>query len=165
MFRVLCGAMAMVVAVLLSDISSAQAQSRSEVGRLLCRMGPSVGVIIGSRQRLACRFTPSGGGRAENYSGTITRFGLDVGFTAGGVMSWTVLARKRGIGRGQLAGRYVGASGDVSLGVGAGANALIVGSRRSVMLQPVSFVSQVGVNLAVGVAGLALRFTGSAPDS
>jgi hypothetical protein len=164
MSRVLCGVMAIAVAVLL-EISPAQAQSRTEVGRLLCRMGPSVGVIIGSRQRLACRFTPSGGGRAENYSGTITRFGLDVGFTAGGVMSWTVLARKRGIGRGQLAGRYVGASGDVSLGVGAGANALIGGSRRSVMLQPVSFVSQVGVNLAVGVAGLTLRFTGSAPDS
>jgi Protein of unknown function (DUF992) len=130
MSRVLCGAMVIAVAVLL-EISAAQAQSRTEVGRLLCRMGPSVGVIIGSRQRISCTYRPSGGG----------------------------------IGRGQLAGRYVGASGDVSLGVGAGANALIGGSRRSVMLQPVSLVSQVGVNLAVGVAGLTLRFIGSVPDS
>ena len=95
MSRLSCGAMAIAMAVLLAETSSAQAQSRTQAGRLLCRMGPSVGVIIGSRQRIACRFTPSGGGRAENYSGTITRFGLDVGFTAGGVMRWTVLARKR----------------------------------------------------------------------
>jgi hypothetical protein len=34
---------------------------------------------------------------------------------------------------------------------------LIGGSRRSVMLQPLSVSGQVGVNLALGVAGLTLR--------
>jgi hypothetical protein len=121
-------------------------------------MGPSIGAVIASRQRLRCRLTS--GGKVENYSGTITRFGLDLGITAGGVMSWIVLARTRSLGRGALAGNYVGVSGDVSLGVGVGANALVGGSRRSVVLQPLSVVGQVGVNLAVGVAGLTLRFTG-----
>jgi hypothetical protein len=69
-----------------------------------------------------------------------------------------VVARARSLGRGALAGTYVGASGDISLGLGIGANALIGGSRRSVVLQPISVVGQVGVNFAVGVAGLTLRF-------
>jgi hypothetical protein len=75
-------------------------------------------------------------------------------------MTWSVLARTRTIGRGVLAGNYVGASGDISLGFGLGANALIGGSRRMTMLQPISVASQVGVNLALGVAGLTLRFKG-----
>jgi Protein of unknown function (DUF992) len=75
-------------------------------------------------------------------------------------MRWTVFARRKGFGRGAVAGHYVGVSGDVSVGLGIGANALIGGSRRSVVLQPVSTVLQVGLNLALGVAGLTLRFTG-----
>jgi Protein of unknown function (DUF992) len=39
--------------------------------------------------------------------------------------------------------------------------ALVGGSRRSTVLQPVSLIGQVGVNLALGVAGLTLRFAGS----
>ena len=159
MSRTVCGAMLMGVAALFIDPSGAQGQSRIEAGTLTCRIGPSVGALIASRQRLRCRFTT--GGRVENYSGAITRFGLDVGITAGGVMRWRVLARTRTLGPGALAGNYVGASGDISLGVGVGANALVGGSRRSTVLQPVSLVGQVGVNLALGVAGLTLRFTGS----
>lgn len=163
MLRAFGGAMLVGAVALLADPSTAQAQRRTEAGTLRCTMGPSIGALVASRQRLRCRFTS--GGRVENYSGTITRFGLDVGITAGGVMRWVVLARTRSLGRGALAGNYVGASGDISLGIGAGANVLIGGSRRSVMLQPVSLVGQVGVNLALGVAGLSLRFTGSSSGS
>jgi hypothetical protein len=56
-----------------------------------------------------------------------------------------------------LAGTYVGASGDITLGVGVGANALVGDSGRSIMLQPLSVSGQVGVNLALGVARLTLR--------
>jgi hypothetical protein len=45
----------------------------------------------------------------------------------------------------------------VSLGLGAGAKVLIGGSHRSIALQPLSVSGQVGVNLALGVAGLTLR--------
>ena len=57
---------------------------------------------------------------------------------------------------GALAGEFVGASGDVSVGVGAGANLLVGGTRRSVSLQPLSLEGQVGVNLALGVARMTL---------
>ena len=144
----------------LSGIDSAQAQDHRRVGMLTCRLAPSVGLIIGSRQRMDCRFTSSQGGYNERYFGSVTRFGLDLGITAGGVMTWAVLARTSRIGRGALAGNFVGASGDVAFGVGVGANVLVGGSRRTISLQPLSVSGQVGINLAVGVAGLTLRFRG-----
>jgi hypothetical protein len=96
----------------------------------------------------------------ERYDGSVTRFGLDLGVTAGGVLRWAVIARTSRLGRGALAGNFVGASGDIALGVGVGANVLVGGSRRTVMLQPLSVSGQVGINLAVGIAGLTLRFRG-----
>jgi di/tricarboxylate transporter len=56
-----------------------------------------------------------------------------------------------------LAGKYVGASGSASLGLGVGANALVGGSHRSIALQPLSLEGQTGVNLALGIAGLTMR--------
>jgi hypothetical protein len=140
--------------------ASAQAQTNRRVGVLTCRLAPSVGLIIGSRQRMDCRFTSNQGGYTERYLGSVTRFGLDLGITAGGVMTWVVLARTNRIGRGALAGNFVGASGDIAFGVGVGANVLVGGSRRTISLQPLSVSGQVGINLAVGVAGLTLRFRG-----
>jgi hypothetical protein len=59
---------------------------------------------------------------------------------------------------GALAGTYGGVSGDIALGLGVGANALIGGSARSIALQPFSVEGQVGVSLAAGVTGLTLRY-------
>jgi Protein of unknown function (DUF992) len=143
-----------------SAADPAHAQDNRRVGVLTCRLSPSVGLIIGSRQRMDCRFNPRQGGAPERYFGSVTRFGLDLGITVGGVMTWAVLARTSRLGRGALAGNFVGASGDIGLGVGVGANVLIGGSRRTTMLQPLSVSGQVGINLAVGVAGLTLRFRG-----
>jgi hypothetical protein len=122
---------------------------------LTCRTAPSVGLIVGSRQRLRCQFR-SESGRTQNYIGTIGRLGLDIGVTAGGILSWAVLASTPTIPSGALAGTFVGASGDISLGVGVGANVLVGGTRKSVSLQPISVEGQVGANLALGVARMRL---------
>lgn len=152
------GIAAMVLtAALLLDTSPAEAQRRTQAGRLTCKLAPSVGLVVGSRQRMSCQFTASRRAFRDLYSGTVTRVGLDLGATAGGVMGWTVLARTQGLRRGALAGSYVGASGDIALGLGFGANALVGGTGRSIMLQPLSMSGQVGVNLALGVARLTLR--------
>ncbi|MCC6889663.1 MAG: DUF992 domain-containing protein [Hyphomicrobiales bacterium] len=149
-------AAALLATTLTSFEAAAQQPARVQVGTLTCRLAPSVGLIVASRQRMECQFAKQQGGR-ERYSGVATRIGLDLGVTTGGVMVWGVFASTQRLGRGVLAGNYVGASGDIALGVGIGANALIGGSRRSVMLQPLSVSGQVGVNLALGVAGLELR--------
>jgi hypothetical protein len=145
---------------LLFNAPEAKAQTRVEVGVLRCTMSASIGALAGSRRRMACRFVFDSGQRTARYSGTITRLGFDIGVTAGGIMSWKVLTRTRAVGPSVIAGHYIGVSGDVSMGVGAGAKVLIGGSRRSTMLQPVALVGNVGVNLALGITGLTLRYSG-----
>ena len=66
-------------------------------------------------------------------------------------------APSAGLKRHALAGNYVGGSANASLVVGAGANALVGGSNRSVALQPLSVEGRVGANLALGVANLTLQ--------
>jgi hypothetical protein len=108
---------------------------------------------------MRCQFAPDAGGAPETYSGVINRVGLDLGVRGGGIMVWGVVAPTNGIPHGALAGKYAGAAADVSLGLGAGAKVLVGGSHRSITLQPLSVTGQVGVNLALGVAGLSLYGT------
>jgi hypothetical protein len=86
----------------------------------------------------------------------MTNLGIDLGATAGGVLGWTVFSSTMGPAFGGLAGTYVGASGEATLGVGAGANVLLGGSARSVALQPLSLQGTVGLNVSLGVSGLEL---------
>jgi uncharacterized protein DUF992 len=124
---------------------------------LACDISAGIGLIIGSQRTVSCSFTPSTPGPIEYYTGTISKFGLDLGATTGGFMTWVVYAPTSRL-VGALAGVYGGASAEASLGAGLGANALIGGNNRTVALQPLSLQGQVGVNVAAGVAGLELRF-------
>ena len=137
--------------------TSAEAQGRVRAGGLSCNLAPSVGLIIGSRQQVSCTFTPSSGGPVERYNGHIGRLGLDLGITAGGRLIWGVFARTSKLPPRTLAGSYVGASGDASLGLGGGANVLVGGNNRTISLQPLSLQGQAGINLALGVARLTLN--------
>jgi Protein of unknown function (DUF992) len=56
-----------------------------------------------------------------------------------------------------LAGEYVGASGDLGFGIGAGANVLIGGSARTFALQPVSLQGSIAFNVLLGLSSLKLR--------
>jgi hypothetical protein len=133
------------------------AASGVKIGTLSCTIQPGVGLIIASSKGIGCTFRPSGGGEVERYSGAITKVGLDVGVTAKSIVGWAVFAPGK-LKPGSLAGRYVGGSGEATLGLGLGANVLIGGSKKSVALQPVSVQGQAGLNLAVGIAGLRLRY-------
>ena len=135
---------------------SAQQSGGIKVGTLTCRTSTSLGMIVASHQKLTCRFS-SDAGPHENYEGHVNRLGIDLGIRIGGIMTWGVIAPTHGYHHGALAGKYVGASGNASLGFGVGANALIGGSHRSIALQPLSVEGHAGVNLALGVAGLTLR--------
>ena len=146
------------IALAAGSVSPAVAQTppTTSAGTLTCKLAPSIGLIIGSRQRMACRFVPNGAYPPEAYVGVMGTIGLDIGITAGGVMAWGVLAPTAGPMRGKLAGTYVGASGAVGVGVGVGANLLFGGSNRSIALQPLSVEGSVGINLSLGVSSLTL---------
>ena len=70
---------------------------------------------------------------------------------------WAVLAPTAGPPPGALAGEYIGATGEVGMGLGAGVNVLIGGSGRSFALQPVSVEGSVALNVTLGLSHLQLR--------
>jgi hypothetical protein len=145
------------IAAALMLAGSAEAQERVQAGTLGCDISAGIGLIIGSQRTVSCEFTPSLPGPVEFYTGTISKFGIDIGATAGGVMTWVVYApTSRSIGG--LAGNYGGATAEATLVAGLGANVLVGGSNRTVALQPLSVQTQVGLNVAAGVAGLHLRY-------
>ena len=82
---------------------AAQQQSYNRSGVLSCRMAPTIGLIIGSRQTMTCEFR-SDRGMVERYSGVMSRIGLDLGVTAGGQMAWAVLESADLPARGGLTG-------------------------------------------------------------
>lgn len=138
--------------------ANAQAPANwTQVGMLTCKLNPSIGFIIAGHQTMECRFVQNAPFPPQAYEGALNTVGLDIGFTAGGVLGWAVFAPTVGAAAGALAGEYVGASGDIGLGIGVGANVLIGGSGRTFALQPVSLEGSVSVNVALGVSGLKLR--------
>jgi hypothetical protein len=149
-------------AVLLGlSVTFAPAQAQRPVweqsGTLNCDVSAGFGFIIGSQRQVNCLFTPSYPAPPEQYVGTITKVGLDIGVTAAGSLVWNVLqstTRRRGV----LAGSYAGASAELTAGVGLGANLLVGGNERSVALQPLSIQGQVGINIAAGIAEISLQF-------
>jgi len=156
MFKHRIALMLGVLAIAGTSRVAAQAPQGTSAGVLTCKLAPSIGLIIGSQQRMACRFNPNGSYPPEFYVGVMNSIGLDIGVTAGGIMTWGVVAPNAGPMQGKLAGKYVGASGAVGVGVGVGANVLFGGSNRTIALQPLSVEGSVGVNLSLGVSGLTL---------
>jgi Protein of unknown function (DUF992) len=150
--------LAMVAAIPAMVATSAGAyEERTQVGDLTCDISGGIGLVFGSQRALHCTFMPSTPGPVEYYEGTLTKLGVDIGVTAGGMMVWTVVApTNRGMGA--LSGSYGGATAEASVGAGVGANVLVGGSNRTVELQPVSVQGQTGLNLAAGVAGIDLHW-------
>ena len=149
----LAGALAL-AAVLLASVPAEAA--RVEAGVLRCTVEGGIGLVVGSRKAVSCVFRHRGGAD-EDYVGRITKIGLDIGFTKRTEIVWAVLAPTANLPPASLAGRYGGVSAEATVGVGVGANALFGGSRRSVVLQPLSVQGQTGLDIAAGVAGLVLR--------
>jgi Protein of unknown function (DUF992) len=146
------------VTILAAGPSSAQIPAEHvQGGTLTCDISGGIGFIIGSQKALSCSFVPVLPGPPEFYTGVINKLRVDLGGTRGGVMVWSVYApTTRAVGF--LAGTYAGASAEVTVGDGIGANILIGGSYRTVELQPLSVQQQTGVNVAAGVAAIELRF-------
>lgn len=138
------------------------AQGRTELGVLDCNIEGGVGLILGSKKDVSCLFKPTDTSKpAEQYVGTVTKLGIDVGVTGKTVMTWLVVAPTADpLPFGALAGNYVGASAEASAAVGGGANVLIGGSNKTLTLQPLSVQAQTGLNVAVGVSDFTLRLAG-----
>lgn len=129
-------------------------EGRARAGVLACEIAGGIGFIVGSSKSVSCTFDQRG--MTETYVGRINKLGLDIGVTGTQYLRWVVFAPSSVDAMEGLAGRYAGVSAQGSLGVGFGANALVGGNDRQIVLQPVSIQAGTGLNVAVGVAALTL---------
>jgi hypothetical protein len=135
---------------------AAAGRSGANVGSLSCSVAGGVGFIFGSSKDMNCLFTRTDG-IAERYTGTIKKYGVDIGFTKEAQMIWLVFA-PGSIAAGALGGNYAGATASATVGVGVGANVLLGGGSGQVTLQPVSVEGNVGLNVAAGVGAVELTY-------
>ena len=133
-----------------------------KTGYLTCHVASGWGFVFGSSRELNCSYSGNSG-RVEYYGGSVSKFGADIGYLTSAVILWAVAAPTKELKPGALEGHYGGATASLSLGVGAGANVLVGGFNQSIALQPVSVEGQNGLNVAAGVAAMALKYRGEHP--
>ncbi len=151
----------MAVAGLLSGAAlpalAEEERSGVKVGVLTCEVEGGFGYIFGSSRDMDCTFEKGDDQATEYYTGTIKKYGIDIGFRRGGTIFWGVFAPSLDTAPGGLAGNYGGASGEASVGAGVGVNVLLGGSGNTFSLQPLSVVGFTGLNVAGGVASMTLE--------
>ena len=138
--------------------SSAQAAPHGvKVGTLTCHVASGWGFVFGSSRDLRCSFRPNHH-QGERYSGSISKFGVDLGYTEDGVILWAVFAPSSDVRAGALQGDYAGVTAGATVGVGVGAHVLIGGLDKSIALQPLSVEGNEGLNVAAGIGSISLRY-------
>mgnify|MGYP000306642504 CR=1 FL=1 len=150
-------ALAATAAVTAFLAAPAAAQDHVEAGVLRCDVAGGTGFIVGSTKNLTCNFERVDG-TVGRYTGVIRKFGLDIGKTDDTVIVWGVLGPSKQVAPGSLAGGYGGLSAEATVGVGLGANALVGGSNKQIILQPLSVQAQSGLNIAAGVSAIELTY-------
>jgi hypothetical protein len=106
------GIASVVAASALAFANAAQADG-VKVGVLTCHESSGWGFVFGSTKGLRCHFSHDG--RVEHYSGKVSKFGVDLGYTSSAVIIWDVVAPNTGVERGALAGNYAGAQASVAV--------------------------------------------------
>ena len=128
-----------------------------KIGVLTCNVDSGWGYILGSSKDVRCNYVPNKG-FGEHYIGSISKVGVDIGYTKGGVLIWDVVAPASDMKPGALEGGYGGVSASATVGAGIGANVLLGGFDKSIALQPISIEGNTGLNVAAGIGALSLKF-------
>jgi len=149
----------MCAAVLGALTLSAPAQAADhdgvKVGVLTCGVASGWGFVFGSSKDLHCVYRQNDRSPVH-YTGSISKYGVDIGYTEGGVLVWGVVAPTSDVRPGALNGDYVGVSASATAGIGAGANLLVGGFDKSIDLQPLSVSGNRGLNVAGGIGAISL---------
>lgn len=131
-----------------------------KVGVLTCNVDSGWGYVLGSSKDLRCRYHPNHG-EDDRYVGSISKFGIDIGYTSSATLVWDVVAPASDTRPGALQGDYAGATASATIAVGLGAHVLLGGFDKSIALQPISVESNSGLDIAAGVGALSLRIAPS----
>jgi len=154
----------LVGALAIASWSTPAVSAGVEAGLLTCNVARGWGFIFGSSRDVHCVYAPRPG-VVEYYVGTISKFGVDIGYTQDAIIVWEVLAPTTTQAPGALAGGYGGVTGGATVGVGGDANLLVGGFNHSISLQPLSIEGNQGLNVAAGIAEINLHFEQNQPPA
>ena len=138
-----------------SQINQQNSSSRIYIGALSCNVSGSQGYVLGSTKQLDCVFIDKNGTSAS-YTGTIHKYGIDIGYTNAVHSIWRVYSLGSEKSATALSGRYVGEDSTVAAGSQAGGNWLYGGTNREIAMIAAGVVKDAGYNFATGVAELSL---------
>ncbi|MEO0823678.1 MAG: DUF992 domain-containing protein [Pseudomonadota bacterium] len=145
---------AMIVAAAIVP-AAAEQKKGVKVGILSCELTGKTNAIVYTDETFACIYNPNSGGN-EQYSGKITRIGVDLEWTPDQQLIWAVMAPTTDVDGGALAGTYGGVSASAALGAGVGAKVLVGGLDKSFALQPLSIAGSTGAGASAGIESLEL---------
>jgi hypothetical protein len=145
------------VLLLAGPLAPAASAQGVKTGLLTCNVAAGFGWLIGSTRTMDCKYAP-GSGHTEDYTGTISKVGLDLGYLGACAIVWAVVAPNSSPGPGALSGNYFGASVQAAAMVGGGVNVMLGGFRNSIALQPVSIMGNTGIYLGAGISSMSLEF-------
>lgn len=139
------------------QLNATNANSRIYIGSLSCNVGGSTGYILASAKSLDCVFLNKDGTRSAQYTGTIDKVGVDIGYTKAVHTIWRVYSLGSDRGLGNLSGTYVGEQGTVAAGGQAGGNWLYGGPNAEIGMVASGIVQEAGYNLAMGIGEMSLK--------
>jgi len=158
--RILAAAAAIVALQAIGGAAHAQqflTKTKYYIGTLNCNVSGSVGLIFGSSKDLSCVFVTTAGA-TESYQGSITKFGIDIGFTKAAHVLWHVYSLGTDRGAGALSGQFAGGQQSLAAGASAGTAGLFGGRNNEIVLESMAFADKnAGLNFADGVAEITLR--------
>ena len=120
-------------------------------------MSPAAGALCSALPRICTAISARNGHRGEHYVGSISKFGVDIGYTEGGVLVWGVFAPSSDVRPARFRATMRERPASATIGVGLGANVLIGGLDKSIALQPLSVEGNKGLNVAAGVGAISLK--------
>ena len=151
------GCVAMITALIPATTT---AEEGIKVGILHCKQVPGKGVnlLIHSVSVIDCELvSPEGRERYRGEAGV--GLGIDLDWTEDRAISYTVLAGAKDVkvGSHALVGKYYGARGSATVGVGVGAQVLVGGGSKNISLQPLAVETATGFGVAGGLGYLYLE--------
>ncbi len=139
------------------QLNTTNANSRIYIGSLSCNVGGSTGYILASQKSLDCVFLNKEGTDSAQYTGTIDKVGIDIGYTKAVHTIWRVYSLGSTRGPNNLGGTYVGEQGTAAAGSQAGGNWIYGGPNAEVGMLASGIVKDAGYNLAAGVAAMTIK--------
>ena len=140
------------------QLNTTNANSRIYIGSLSCNVGGSTGYVLASQKSLDCVFLSKDGLQSAEYTGSIDKVGIDIGYTRAVHTIWRVYSLGTDRGPSNIGGTYVGEQGTVvAADKQAGGNWLYGGPNAEIGMVASGVTKDAGYNLATGVAALTIR--------